>query len=487
MNRRFLRLLFPVFGLLVLTGCPDGPDPEPNPPTPTPNPYEASNTWIYNQMKTHYLYTDYLQSLTPDYTLSNEDFFESLLSTSPSDNDGKHPNRYGSSYFYSYLESTATSKHIGSNVTSYGIEYAGYRVSSTSSRVLLRVLYVASGSVAETAGIKRGMWISQIGGADLTTSNYTAVESGGAVSVTAGMMYYNTSNPSSPYLDWSSGYPKTFSLGTASRITNSPVFLSKVIGTTGYLIYNEFNTGPGGFSDKTFDNELKAAFREFKNRSVRNLVVDLRYNPGGYVDCCTLLGSLIAPRTVLGQTFFTSQYNAARQAALNPQPDKLLPVGQVSDCNLDLQRVYVLTGRNTASASELLINSLRPYMDVVVLGSKTEGKNVGSYLLQSSEYQLDLHPITFKTFNSRGQADYKEGFTPQAEWDEQGDVSVSLIELGDPTETLLKMALDRIGGLALSAPSAAGTTKTSAAGMACFASSVEKRAVRGMLIPTPGE
>jgi C-terminal processing protease CtpA/Prc len=110
-------------------------------------------------------------------------------------------------------------------------------------------------------------------------------------------------------------------------------------------------------------------------------------------------------------------------------------------------RVYVLTGSRTASASELIINGLRPYMQVYLVGNKTLGKNMGSISLyneEDPENTWGMQPIVTKLVNSEGKSDYESGFTPQLP---NADNSLYIHPLGDPKETLLNLTLQQITGL----------------------------------------
>ena len=455
---------------------------------------KTTNEWIYEQMAEHYLYNDYVTGLgTVDYSLSNADFFTSLLSARAEDNDGKHPNRFGKDYFYSYLETLDLTRTVGSNVFSYGIEYELYAFDDGSN--LLRVLYVAQGSVAEQAGVVRGDWIAAIDGEPVTEGNYLKISNGGAISVSIGQRDYDGSGQ----WNWCEGSPRTLDLPAASRITNSPVY--KVAGPdklglpgVAYLVYHEFNTGPGGFSDKTFDEELKTAFRSFQTQNVRELILDLRYNAGGYTECCRLLSSLIVPSQYLGQVFAVHKYNAQRQAAQeNPQTQYFLEADELSDPHVELSRLWVIVGSHTASSSELLINALRPYMEVILVGSPTEGKNVGTYQIASAQYGLTLYPITFQSYNCLDESDYQNGFTPQYVLDELFASEAAyrpMKELGDPAELLLGEVLAQMGygeGSDLGETRRGGLFRGTMPRVVKHRSSLEQKPIRGMILASPGE
>ena len=121
---------------------------------------------------------------------------------------------------------------------------------------------------------------------------------------------------------------------------------------------------------------------------------------------------MIAPQSALGQVFCIERFNDDLHALYGETVLRFLPEGEVGGCNLNLARLYVLTGPWTASSSELVINNLRPYMPVKVVGTTTEGKNVGSSEIRSNVYGIVLRPITGRAFNRDYESDYADGFDP---------------------------------------------------------------------------
>ncbi|MEZ4903896.1 MAG: S41 family peptidase [Spirosomataceae bacterium] len=119
---------------------------------------------------------------------------------------------------------------------------------------------------------------------------------------------------------------------------------------------------------------------------------------------------------------------------------------QSENIGANLQRVYVLTSSRTASASELVINALKPFMEVVIIGDVTVGKNVGSIVIKDSKKRFaeGIMPIVLKTFNSAGQSDYTAGFKPNVQIKE--DLSQPFYAFGDLREPLLSEAFFQITG-----------------------------------------
>jgi hypothetical protein len=169
--------------------------------------------------------------------------------------------------------------------------------------------------------------------------------------------------------------------------------------------------------------------------------LDLRYNNGGFLQCAQALGSLLAPSTAMGKDFFSMTYNS--QA--NPQIIRYPFDTQYADANLNLNKIYILTGKYTASASEVIINGLIPYMgaeNVILVGTKTEGKNVAMKSFKNEIHGLILHPVIAYVSNANNEGDYSEGFQPTYQLDEN---SINTwYPLGSPEEYLLKNTLSLI-------------------------------------------
>ena len=113
--------------------------------------------------------------------------------------------------------------------------------------------------------------------------------------------------------------------------------------------------------------------------------------------------------------------------------------------NLNLKRIYILTGPSTASASELVINALIPYMgkeNVILLGTQTVGKNVGMNNIKNETFGLSLWPVTSQVFNANGESDYSKGFAPRYPLDERNEIN--WLPLGNPQEYMLSHTLSLI-------------------------------------------
>lgn len=195
-------------------------------------------------------------------------------------------------------------------------------------------------------------------------------------------------------------------------------------GAVGYLMFTTFVL-PG-------EDELKSAFSAFRAQGVTQLVIDLRYNGGGLLRTAALLGSLIAEQAA-GQPLIVETYND-----LHSDLNRLRLMEETPEAVAASRVVFLTTGR-TASASEQVINGLRPYLDVDVVGTTTLGKPVGADSWDHCDYTLA--PITFHSLNAAGEGDYFGGIEPTCPV-----LDDLLHRLGDPAEQQLSVALRLLAG-----------------------------------------
>lgn len=241
---------------------------------------------------------------------------------------------------------------------------------------------------------------------------------------------------------------------TKTELTENPIFLAKVIQANnkkvGYLMYNAFTAN--------YDLQLNQAFGTLKSESVTDLVLDLRYNSGGSVQTATRLASMITGQ-FNGQLFAQQQWNSKIQSFFEENnPSQLVnnftnSIENTPVNSLNLSRVYILTTGTTASASELVINGLKPYVTVIQIGTKTIGKNVGSVTLydsptfskenRNSRHKFAMQPIVIKTINKDGFGEYQDGLIPtHVQPENPGNMGI----LGSENEPYLSIALGLING-----------------------------------------
>lgn len=399
------------------------------------SPNDYVNSWILQNMKEAYYWTDKIPG-SPNKALEPEPFFESLLNK---------PDDKFSWIQENYQELLNSLQGITKEA---GYEFALYYADNARVNLLAQVLYIKEQSPAETAGLKRGDIIDQINGKQLTISNYQTLLQEISQNHTITYRPYD-------YVSNSVGASKTISLTTLEYAEN-PNFLDKVITLNnrkvGYFVYNLFSTGPTSSSTQ-YNSEMDAVFDRFKTAGITDLVLDLRFNSGGAEAATVNLASLIGKGVDNTKVFAKRQYNANLTQQILADPNlganflstKFTNKPQNVGSLLRNNRVYILTGARTASASELLINGLKPYMEVFLIGGVTAGKNVGSisiYETNDPKNTWGMQPIVVKSFNSQDQSDYGSGFSPNIADNDNGPQ----LPLGDSDERLLSLALNHIAG-----------------------------------------
>ncbi|MHA7059747.1 S41 family peptidase [Aquimarina sp. M1] len=319
-----------------------------------------------------------------------------------------------------------------------GMEFGLVRYPNDASNVFGYVRYVLPGTDAETNGIVRGNIFNTINGTQITDQNFSQLLS--PDTYTIGLATFDGNNIT----------PTGVSVSlTKVQYTENPVFLHKVLDVggdpVGYLMYNGF-TGD-------FDTQLNNVFGQFAAANVTDLVLDLRYNGGGSVTTAIDLASMITGQ-FNGQVFTTEEWNEDRQEQFGDTNffDNQIRTGAGIN-SLNLSRVYILTTRSSASASELVINGLDPYINVIQIGSTSRGKFQASVTLYDSDgfgrnganpgHTYAMQPLVLRSLNSVGFTDYFGGFVPEIEIAED---FANLGVLGDPNEPLLNAAIDDILG-----------------------------------------
>ena len=387
----------------------------------------------------------YYLSQNPD----PENFFNSLL----------HPDDNFSWIVDDYVELENMLQGID---ISDGMEFGLY-VECNDQNIFGFVRYVQKDSDAESKGVKRGMVFSNINGTRLSRDNYRDLlfnDTNSSYTIRFSEISYNQNNQCANIIPGQEDLTLI-----KSRIVKNPIHISKIIENggqkIGYLMYNQF-LGVVESEGKDYNSELNDAFSNFLSNGISDLVIDLRYNPGGRISTSINLASMITGQ-FNNQVFAKERWNSklmnywdenSPESLLNRFTNKLGNNQSIFSLNLD--RVFVLTSARTASASELLINGLDPYIDVIHIGDFTVGKNQGSitvydYINDSRDknpnHMYAMQPIVLKIGNVAGYTDFPDGLEPDI------FIKESLLNpgiLGDIEEPLLKIAIDRISGDAIS-------------------------------------
>lgn len=421
------------------------------------------NRQVDEYLKEMYLWNDEYKTLPLDFTQNYEDFFYGALGSMKTNTLDKRPAGNGQYSLFSYIEKknpigTTRSGTQIEREQEYSFGFTGMIAVKISNdkKYAFCIQGVYPDSPASTAGIRRGTYISKVNGQAITESNMQSLfldlmlpESTPTLSLTEFIIHEDNTTET-----------KEMPAVTAKAMYKNPILHKDVIETgghkIGYLVYSEFDAG---FDDLLFD-----AFKEFKSQGIEDLVLDLRYNGGGHVTSANLIASCVAGSKSKGKVFAKYRYNADR---MKDKKDKNLEEpflydnyanlnSSLSAGGLDLGRLYCLVGNQTASASELVINSLRGIdTEVVLIGAQTTGKNVGMEPVEvtARENTYRVVPITFQTYNAKGFGDYQDGFTPNIPLDEtdaDGDGYFDdYMDYGKPEEPLLARAIQEITGQTL--------------------------------------
>ncbi|GAA4272374.1 hypothetical protein GCM10022258_16680 [Aquimarina gracilis] len=396
------------------------------------------NDFIWKGMNVFYLYKADVPDLANNRFSSDQEYTDYLRGfTSPEQIFGDLQSNIDE---FSFLvdDYIALEQAFDGVTMNNGMEYGLVRYPNNPSNVFGYVRYVLPNTDAEAKGIKRGYVFSTVDGTQITDQNFRELLA--ADSYTIGLATFDGTNVTPTNTEVSL---------TKVQYTENPVFMTKTIDVggnpVGYIVYNSFTAD--------FDAQLNAAFAQFTAPKVTDLILDLRYNGGGSVTSAIDLASMITGQFD-NEVFTTEEWNADLQdqfGSIN-RFDSQIRTGEAIN-SLNLSRVYILTTRSSASASELVINGLDPYIQTIKVGDTTRGKFQASITVYDSEnygrqgadpgHTYAMQPLVLKSINSVGFTDYFDGFAPDVLIEE--DFS-NLGELGNEEEPLLKAAIDHISG-----------------------------------------
>ncbi len=385
------------------------------------------NRWILDSMNHYYYWNDRLQNIT-SLEGNATVFFDKLLNV-----DDK----------FSFISDEKNILPPSNSQQIYGFHYmliSDYAFSQTD--MLGVVLLVTKQSSAEAAGLKRGMFFSKVNGLSINSSTLSSIRSD-----------LNSGNSSKlnivEYTAEQKWIDKDSKTVTKQYFENRPVYETKLFEKngikTGYLFYNSFN--------ETFDQDLLNAFEKFKNNSVKELIIDLRYNAGGSVASAAKFCALLAN---VNQDNIWGIYKGNKNFKLISQSfiNAINTSGNSAGKNLDdlkamrssLKRVFILTTRNTLSSAEMLLNNLKPYLNVIQIGETSYGKDMAATLIKDTRLPKHifwtLHPLVFKLYNANNSGEYSEGIAPNISVNELSEIPLS--SLGSNTDPLIKKALEII-------------------------------------------
>jgi len=435
-----------IFAFLSILSCKKF-DPEKAPLT------TQVNDFIWKGMNLYYLWQPEIANLNDSKFKSEEELFGYL-------DDFDNPEEFFESLKYqpevtdkwSWIvnDYVALEEYFSGIRKSSGARIKFYLTAENSNNVFGVVRYIVPGTDAASKPIERGDVFNSVNGTLLTTSNYQdLIYNSDSYTLNLGTYDYNESTNTVEIT--STGEDVNLLKGEYSE---NPVLINTFFEIDshkiGYLMYNSFTSN--------YDEQLNDAFLSLKNNNVNDLILDLRYNGGGSVRTALYLSSMITGQ-FSGEVFTKEQWNPKVQEYLEENHPEWL-VNYLTNTmengtalnTLNLDRVIVLTTGSSASASELVINALKPYIDVVTIGTTTHGKYVASITLYDSEsftkdgvnteHNWAIQPIVLKELNKLG--DYAiNGFDPTVIKKEYfGDMGV----LGTATEPMTATAINHITG-----------------------------------------
>ncbi|NJC04906.1 C-terminal processing protease CtpA/Prc [Sphingomonas kaistensis] len=399
--------------------------PPTTPPTNTACSLTSRLEWVQARLKEDYLNPDLLANISPAGYTDIQQYINDL--TAPARAAGK--DKLNFSYVTSIAEETA----LTNSGSSAGL---GVRLYTEGSRLFISEAFEGAPGLA--AGLDRGVEILAIGTSASTLQNVSDLIASGGLSAALG--------PSEP------GVTRTFRIRSVSGVesvitaTKADYALDPVSDRYGGKILTDGGKKVGYVNLRTFivanaDQQLRTVFADFKAQGVTEVIIDLRYNGGGLVSLAETLTNLLgANRTssdIQSKTVFNARLSSNnRTTYFAPQTQSIAPT-----------KIAFIGGPATASASELVMNALIPYYgaNVGLIGANTYGKPVGQIARDRAECDDRFRIIAFQTVNRDNNGDYFNGLASSFQRTCRATDDLTR-QLGDPTETSIKTALDFLAG-----------------------------------------
>ena len=388
----------------------------------SPGIYADENNWLRSWSHETYLWYDEIKDQDPA-CCSTPVYFD-LMKTFETNASGTPKDKFH--FTVSTVEYLANRQSIA---IGYGAEFVLLRASPPRD---VRIAYTEpdSPAAAPNVNLLRGAQILEIDGERVLDSDNIDVLNNGLFPRTVGEKHTFT------VLDLGSQTPRTVTM-TSMAITSHPVQNVKILPTpsgdrVGYMLFNTHNAPAA--------TAIIEAGKYLKNAGIDDLIVDLRYNPGGILYVAQIFSSMVVGSEKEGLVFEELETNGkipseSWEFALEYAASDIIDEVDLTVPSLSLPRLFVLTGPQTCSASESIINSLRGVdIDVIVVGSPTCGKPYG--FRPAENCGTVYHSINFRGVNAKGEADFENGFTPHCPAAEDFNH-----QLGDPDEILLRTAL----------------------------------------------
>lgn len=372
----------------------------------------TTQTWMYETMQQEYLYyQDIPEKKSLNFFNKPSDFLNSMVSSKDK--------KSGSTF--SHIDSVFVTTRSTSTTPTFGFE--GTMVRAENGSYGIRVLYTQENSPAEEVGLKRGDLIIAANNKKINSSD----------------LFYITS-PKEAYLFTMGklnerGFDtlQTIQMPSPRIVENKNIYKSDIMEIGGkrvaYIMYNEFGNNDA--------ENLKLLFKDIAGQSVDDIILDLRYNPGGYLNIAQLVSTNLAPQEAMGSVFLKMTHNdKINQTDILNFEQSLLANGSP----VNYKNLYVITSSNTASASEIVINCLRPYIAgrLIQVGTATFGKNVAQQLYtdEAKAPMLEFWMTNSLLSNAEDFSDYyTNGLNPDYEIAE--NFKGELGELGTAQDSLM--------------------------------------------------
>ena len=406
-------------------------------PTPKPDPENKVtlkvNEFIYEGLRSEYLWENTINWNAIDFKKEKDShaFFKRLI--------------YKDDRWTSLTDNAeAWNQGFAGISTTYGFDLRFSYIGQTEELVAI-VRYVYPGTPADRAGIRRGDLLLKLNGGPITVKNYADFYDKPTIVVNKGILKDKTLTAE----------PVGVAM-TAVEMYQDPILKDTVINKdghrVGYLCYSDYT--------ERSTAELIKVFTRFKTAGVTDVVLDLRYNGGGYVSTARALCSILAPEAAMKkkERFLFKLWNENYMSYWKSKGrnDELYETFvDTLGINMNLNRLYILTGKGTASASELTLTGLTPYMDVVQIGDTTHGKFCGGIVLmpkhlwwdKSASYYQEIKNwgmyVMIYKFSNKRKDEFPRGFAPKYVVKEY---LLELYPFGDERDPLLGKALELITG-----------------------------------------
>ena len=373
----------------------------------------GTQMWMYQTMQDNYLYYEDLPTSDKELNFFRkpQEFLESLISSKDQKNG----------YKFSHVDSVYVQPESRADMRpSFGMECAVVRIPNGSEA--LRVLYTQKDSPAEEVNLKRGDWIIAADGKKINTNSYAKYVARPTEACNFTLASFNGKDFDTL---------QVVQMPSPRAVVQDNILDSHIIDSENrkafYILYNEFGND---------EQQLKELFTQIAGEQVDDIILDLRYNPGGYVLTSQIMAANLAPAEAIDKPFLKMISNDKVNKNEVLTLDASLMNGGTP---LSYQNLYVITSGNTASASEVVINGLKPYMKgrLLQVGAPTFGKNVAQSLFTNEQSPMvEFWLTTHQLANSEDFGDYfTNGLQPDYQINE--NLADELGEFGTPSDNLM--------------------------------------------------